>query len=78
MIVGFLIVIEALFHYTAIFAYLQSANLLNTLMTPILISLVPVVITFVIFLLVQVLAIVLANRKILKVRPIIALKKPGE
>jgi len=77
MIVGFIIVVEVLFHYTAIFEYAQSATLLPGLPS-ILIGLLPVVVTFVIFLLVQVLAIVVANRKIFKVRPIIALKKPGE
>jgi len=77
MIIGFIIVIEVLFHYTAIFAYLQSANIVINL-PAILITLIPVIISFVIFLLVQILAIILANRRILKVRPIIALKKPGE
>ncbi len=75
--IGFIIVVEALFHYAAVMAYLQNEQLLLTLPS-ILITLVPVVLTFLLFLIVQVLAIILANRKILKVRPIIALKKPGE
>ncbi len=76
-LVGFFIVIEVLFHYAAVFTYLQSVGLLTDLPT-ILISLLPVVLTFLMFLFVQLIAIFLANRKILKVRPIIALKKPGE
>ena len=47
-------------------------------MPVVLIGLAPVIATSVLFLLVQVAAILLANRKILKVRPIIALKKVGE
>ena len=43
-----------------------------------LVGLLPVVLTSFIFLIVQMVAIILANRKILKVRPIIALKKVGE
>ena len=70
-IMGFFIVVELLFHYTAALAYLEIS-------TPILIGLIPVVITSVLFILVQILAVVLAYRKVLKVRPIIALKKVGE
>ncbi len=76
-LIGFIIVIEVLFHYTAGVGYLQSANLV-TEVPLVLIDLLPVVFTFVLFLLAQVLAIILANRKIYKVRPIIALKKVGE
>jgi hypothetical protein len=68
---GFFIVIEVLFHYTAALVYFGAAN-------PILIGLIPVIITSTLFILVQILAVILAYRKILKVRPIIALKKVGE
>lgn len=79
-IMGFFIVIEVLFHYMAIVGYLQSADqssahLVSNLP---LINLIPVVVTFIIFLTLQIFAILLANRRILKVRPIIALKKVGE
>ncbi len=76
-LMGFFIVVEVLFHYVAIIGYLQSANVLTELPV-ILIGLGPVVLTSFIFIFVQLLAIFLANRKILKVRPIIALKKVGE
>ena len=75
-IVGFIIVIEGLLHYAAIVGYLQSANYLLNYPT-ILVNLFPVVMTFGIFLLVQIIAIVLANRKVLKVRPVQALKRVG-
>ncbi len=74
---GFLIVIEILFHYTAGVGYLQSANLLTGIPL-VLIDLIPVIFTFIPFLAVQIIALLLANRKIYKVRPIIALKKVGE
>jgi hypothetical protein len=80
---GFFIVIEVLFHYMAIVGYWQAADaavngtVYNIANLP-LVSLLPVVVTFIIFLFLQILAILLANRKILKVRPIIALKKVGE
>jgi hypothetical protein len=74
---GFLIVIEVLFHYTAGVGYLQSSNLLTGIPL-VLIDLIPVIFTFIPFLAVQIIAILLANRKIYKVRPIIALKKVGE
>ncbi len=75
--IGFIIVIEILFHYTAAIAYLQSENILPDL-APILIGLIPVILTSVIFLGVQLLALIVAYRKVLKVRPIIALRKVGE
>jgi len=75
--IGFLIVIEGLLHYAAIITYLQSANIAMGLPV-ILVSLLPVVLTFVIFLFVQLIAILVANRKILKVRPMLALKRVGE
>lgn len=73
-IIGFFIVIEVLFHYAAIIAYLQVAP---SIVIP-LVSLLPVFSTFIIFLAFQILAILVANRKVLKVRPIIALKRVGE
>ena len=76
-LMGFLIVIEGLLHYTAVVTYLQSANIAMGLPV-ILVSLLPVVLTFVIFLFVQLIAILVANRKILKVRPMLALKRVGE
>ncbi|MFX1391880.1 MAG: FtsX-like permease family protein [Promethearchaeota archaeon] len=75
-IVGFLIVIEALFHYAAIVAYMNQAGAGFTPL--ILVDLVPVVVTSLIFIGVQIIAFILAYRKVLKVRPIIALKKVGE
>ncbi len=76
-VMGFFIVIEVLFHYTAAITYLHSADIFSSLPS-ILIGLIPVIITSVIFLLVQLLAFILAYKKVLKVRPIIALKKVGE
>ena len=75
-LVGFFIVIEVLFHYAAIVAYLNQTVLSFTL--TILVDLLPVVLTSVIFICVQIIAFILAYRKVLKVRPIIALKKVGE
>ncbi|TFG01947.1 MAG: FtsX-like permease family protein [Promethearchaeota archaeon] len=76
-ILGFFIVIEVLLHYAAVVGYLQTANLLRNFPTT-LISLTPVILTFGMFLIVQLIAIILANRKVLKVRPIIALKRVGQ
>jgi hypothetical protein len=75
-LVGFFIVIEVLFHYAAIVAYLNQTALSFTL--TILVDLLPVVLTSAIFIGVQIIAFILAYRKVLKVRPIIALKKVGE
>ncbi|MFX1503772.1 MAG: FtsX-like permease family protein [Promethearchaeota archaeon] len=75
-IIGFFIVIEVLFHYAAIVAYINQTDLDITLL--ILVDLVPVVVTSVIFIGVQIIAFIVAYRKVLKVRPIIALKKVGE
>jgi hypothetical protein len=74
-IIGFFIVIEVLFHYAAIVVYLGVEP--NIAKIP-LVSLLPVFSTFIIFLAFQILAILVANRKVLKVRPIIALKRVGE
>ena len=70
--IGFFIVIEVLFHYAAFFAYIDP----KTPTVP-LVGLLPVFVTFIIFLLFQIMAILLANRKVLKVRPIIALRRIG-
>lgn len=70
---GLIIVIEVLFHYSAIMSYSGATG-----MPVVLIGLGPVIFTSILFLAVQIFAILLANRKILKVRPIIALKKVGE
>ncbi len=69
---GFFIIVEVLFHYAAFFVYIDPTNL-----TVPLVNLLPVFVTFTIFLFFQILAILLANRKILKVRPIVALKRVG-
>ena len=74
-IIGFFIVIEVLFHYAAIVAYLQAVGIIAA---KTLVSLLPVFATFLIFLFFQIIAILLANRKVLKVRPIIALKRVGD
>ncbi|MFO8020592.1 MAG: FtsX-like permease family protein [Promethearchaeia archaeon] len=82
-LMGFIIVLEILFHYAAILGYLQAAeaNVSNATYfvkdLP-LISLSPVIATCIMFLIVQILAIVVASQKIKQVRPIIALKKVGE
>jgi hypothetical protein len=75
-LVGFFIVIEVLFHYAAAVTYLGQAGINFDL--PVIINLIPVVSTSAIFIGVQILAFFLAYRKVLKVRPIIALKKVGE
>lgn len=75
--IGFFIVIEVLFHYTAALAYLHSANFILNI-NEILVGLLPVIITSALFIVVQLLAFILAYRKVLKVRPIVALKKVGE
>ncbi len=72
---GFFIVIEVLFHYAAIVAYLNSAEI--NLDITILIGLVPVIVTSAMFIFVQLLALIVVYRKVLKVRPIIALKRVG-
>mgnify|MGYP001146765139 CR=1 FL=1 len=77
MFVGFFIVIELLFHYSAIMSYITTAFPgFNYKLT--LIGLGPVVGTSALFIVVQIIAIIVANSRILKVRPIIALKRVGE
>jgi hypothetical protein len=75
-LVGFFIVIEVLFHYAAGIAYINQTGI-NFGVT-ILVDLIPVITTSAIFIVVQIFAFILAYRKVLKVRPIIALKKVGE
>ena len=75
-LVGFFIVIEVLFHYAASIAYINQTG--TNFGVKILVDLLPVVITSAIFIFVQIIAFILAYRKVLKVRPIIALKKVGE
>jgi hypothetical protein len=74
-LMGFFIVIEVLFHYAAVVAYLNSANINFDI--PILIGLVPVLATSGMFIGVQLIALIVVYRKVLKVRPIIALKRVG-
>jgi hypothetical protein len=74
-LIGFFIVVEVLFHYAAAVAYLNSANINFDI--PILIGLVPVIATSGMFIFVQLIALIVVYRKVLKVRPIIALKRVG-
>jgi len=76
-LVGFFIVIEVLFHFAAVIAYVNQIEAINIPLT-ILVDLLPVIATSAIFIFVQIIAFILAYRKVLKVRPIIALKKVGE
>lgn len=76
-IMGFIINIEVLVHYAAVMSYLEDYGVKSDY-PAVLIGLVPVIVTSLMFIFVQIIAIILANRKILKVRPIIALKKVGE
>ena len=76
---GFIIVLELLFHVVAFLGYYFSSSL-----TPAayasdlpLVSLEAVIITFSLFVAVQLAGIAIANRKISKTRPIVALKKVG-
>ena len=75
-LVGFFIVIEVLIHYAAAIAYLNQTPM--DLPLTILVDLGPVIFTSGIFIVVQIFAFYVAYRKVLKVRPIIALKKVGE
>lgn len=76
-LMGLIIVVEVLFHYTAIFTYLGTTEI-ETGLSPILIGLLPVVTTTILFIAVQIVSIALIYRKVLKVRPIVALKRVGE
>lgn len=77
MALALFIVIEVLFHYAAIIAYLADASI-DLAAPPVLVGLLAVVLTSLIFIGVQLIAIFIANRRVLKVRPMVALKKPGE
>ncbi|MFX1292697.1 MAG: FtsX-like permease family protein, partial [Promethearchaeota archaeon] len=68
-LIGFFIVIEVLFHYTAALSYIQPAGSSIEINDMILIQLIPVIITSGLFIGVQILAFLLAYRKVLKVRP---------
>lgn len=74
---GFLIVVEVLFHYVAALAYVSQTPLIGVhdIRKLTLIGLAPVTLTSLLFLGVQLLSIALIYRKILNVRPIVALKQ---
>jgi hypothetical protein len=72
---GFLIVVEVLFHYVAALAYVSPLIDVYDVTRLTLIGLVPVTLTSLLFLGVQLLSIALIYRKILNVRPIVALKQ---
>jgi predicted lysophospholipase L1 biosynthesis ABC-type transport system permease subunit len=76
-LMGFIINIELLFHYAAAMTYYKMAAPAATMNTT-LVGLLPVVITSIVFLFVQILGFVALRGKITKVRPMIALKKVGE
>lgn len=75
---GFLIVIEILFHIVAFLGYFYSAYIPAFAAEGLpLISLGSVFVTFILFISVQSIGMILGTRRVLKVRPIIALKKVG-
>ncbi|NMC04257.1 MAG: ABC transporter permease [Candidatus Lokiarchaeota archaeon] len=74
-LLAFLLVVEFYFHYTAISAYVLSAQSLPISPSIVLVQFWPVVFTFAIMLGVQIAGILIANDKILKIRPIQALQK---
>ncbi len=74
-LVAFFIVVEFFFHYTAINAYGLNAQGQAITDSIVLVQFVPVVVTFAIMLGVQIAGILIANDKILKIRPIQALQK---
>ena len=76
-IVALVINIELLFHFTAIVTYLTDAGY-NVNANPVLVDLDAVILVSLAFLGFQLVAILIANGRITKVRPIIALKKVGE
>ena len=75
-LMGFIINIELLFHWAAAITYYNEVS--PTVIDPTLIDLLPVIITSIVFLLVQILGFLLLRGKITKVRPMIALKRLGE
>jgi len=76
-LMGFIIVIEVLFHYTAFTTYWLAAQG-GGASAEVLIGLIPVVITSATFLVIQIIGFMIMRGKITKVRPMIALKKVGE
>lgn len=75
---GFIIVVEILFHIVALLGYFYSVYNPTFVASGLpLISLASVFITFIMFILVQLIGIFLGTRRVLKVRPIIALRKVG-
>ncbi len=74
-LLAFLLVIEAYFHYTAISAYSLSAQSQPITNGIVLVQFWPAALTFLIMLGVQIAGILIANDKILKIRPIQALQK---
>jgi hypothetical protein len=74
-LLGFFIVVEILFHYAAALAYVNELMNNESVQKLTLIGLVPVTLTSLLFLGVQLLSIALIYRKILNVRPIVALKQ---
>ena len=75
-LMGFIINIELLFHWAAAVTYYNEVSPTTT--NPTLIGLLPVVITSIVFLFVQIVGFILLRGKITKVRPMIALKRVGE
>ncbi|MHA1848980.1 MAG: FtsX-like permease family protein [Promethearchaeota archaeon] len=74
-LIAFIVVIEIVFHFIAIGIYILSINDDSMFPTAIIpIGLFPMILTFGIMLLVQVVGILFANGKILRVRPIQALQ----
>ncbi|TFF98357.1 MAG: FtsX-like permease family protein [Promethearchaeota archaeon] len=74
-LLGFFVVVEILFHYTAALAYLSPILEITDVTKLTLIGLTPVTLTSFLFLGVQILSIALIYRKVLNVRPIVALKQ---
>jgi hypothetical protein len=74
-LLGFFIVVEVLFHYVAALAYISPILEITDVTKLTLIGLTPVVLTSLLFLGVQLLSIALIYRKVLNVRPIVALKQ---
>lgn len=74
-VVGFAIIVEFIFHSVAISVYIKTIN--NTPVPPediVPIGLIPFILTFVLILGVQIVGIIVANRKIVNIRPIQALQ----
>nr|MDO8109498.1 FtsX-like permease family protein [Candidatus Sigynarchaeota archaeon] len=75
-LIAFIIVVEVFFHITSIAAYILAISRpTSQVQAIVVVQFVPIVITFLFMLGVQIAGILIANRKILKVRPIQALQK---